>query len=416
MEKKITRVRWRAENVPWGMDFDERTGIFTGTPEETGEFVVPVTVETNYGKDTKDVIIKVIKSGYGHVYVTGGQQNNSGFVIKNSVPDEYGFYPAANMPDDVVSLSRYPVGFRAHTTSDEVYGPQIGKFADKNMAGWSSSNEVRDAYGKRNDINGITFIIKKTSTYNYYTHSHYVCIFAYCDLQNRLSISDKYYDFYSNSATSAGQTSNSVRGSSVSRVPVLDIGTYEKGIRWLSEDGMQDCRKEYTINTSSLEASAKILTTDLGYRAIKMISPAPFSFLSEDMLLDNNPDNFTHGTIKDAWGYEPLMYVQTTNNQLYEYSTGSGAWNLLGTYDVKKIEVQDNASMLMLTNDGRLFHKGNSIISKQVKSGSQVIEEVILPQHETITHVYPSQHFIDFTFSQGKNTWFSCNVLSVLRE
>ena len=59
MPPKITRVRWSASDIPWGMTFDEATGTFDGTPDEEGEYTVPVKVQTNYGSDTKDVIINV---------------------------------------------------------------------------------------------------------------------------------------------------------------------------------------------------------------------------------------------------------------------------------------------------------------------------------------------------------------------
>ena len=45
--------------MPWGVSFDEQTGTFSGTPDTAGEYTVPVTVETNYGRDTKDVLVKV---------------------------------------------------------------------------------------------------------------------------------------------------------------------------------------------------------------------------------------------------------------------------------------------------------------------------------------------------------------------
>ena len=59
MPKQITMVRWSATNVPYGVAFDENTGIFSGTPANAGDYVVPVTVETNYGKDTKDVALNI---------------------------------------------------------------------------------------------------------------------------------------------------------------------------------------------------------------------------------------------------------------------------------------------------------------------------------------------------------------------
>ena len=64
MPPKITRVKWSASNLPWGISFDESTGTFSGTPEDDiGEFIVPVSVQTNYGiAEPKDVKIK-IKTG-----------------------------------------------------------------------------------------------------------------------------------------------------------------------------------------------------------------------------------------------------------------------------------------------------------------------------------------------------------------
>ena len=64
MPPKITRVRWSAQSIPWGMRFDENTGTFSGTPEDAGEYTVPVTVETNYGSDTKDVTVNVKSPNY----------------------------------------------------------------------------------------------------------------------------------------------------------------------------------------------------------------------------------------------------------------------------------------------------------------------------------------------------------------
>ena len=238
------------------MVFSEITGVFSGKPEIAGEYIVPVTVETNYGKDTKNIVINVEADGHRRVYVIGGGTNNNCFIVENSVPDEYEFYPAANLPDDVVSFSRFPVGFRAHTTS---------------------GNAFRDAYGKKSDVNGITYVRSENYRYGSYIHTVSVCAFARCNLQKEMIISDRYYDFYGNGVTNAGQRNGNIKSSSVSLVPVLDIGTYEKGIRWLSADGTLDCRKEYTVNTDGFTARSEILTADLGYKAIKLIESVKFS-------------------------------------------------------------------------------------------------------------------------------------------
>ena len=59
MPKNITSVEWQALYIPPGLAFDQATGTFTGAPGEAGDFTVPVTVTTNYGTDTKNVLVKV---------------------------------------------------------------------------------------------------------------------------------------------------------------------------------------------------------------------------------------------------------------------------------------------------------------------------------------------------------------------
>ena len=71
MPKIITSVNWSAQNVPSGLSFDPQTGSFSGTPVGTGEYTIPVTVQTNYGKDTKDVILDIVHTY--PVYVIGTQ-------------------------------------------------------------------------------------------------------------------------------------------------------------------------------------------------------------------------------------------------------------------------------------------------------------------------------------------------------
>ena len=59
MQPTITRVRWSAQNIPWGMKFDESTGTFSGKPEDVGVYPVFLTVETEYGSDSTYVTIIV---------------------------------------------------------------------------------------------------------------------------------------------------------------------------------------------------------------------------------------------------------------------------------------------------------------------------------------------------------------------
>ena len=59
MPKQITKVRWSASNVPYGVDFNNTNGTFSGTPEDEGEYTVPVSVTTNYGTASENVKINI---------------------------------------------------------------------------------------------------------------------------------------------------------------------------------------------------------------------------------------------------------------------------------------------------------------------------------------------------------------------
>ena len=56
----ITFVKWTAEGLPDGLTINEDTGVISGTPTvEMGSYSVYVTVETNYGADSKYITINV---------------------------------------------------------------------------------------------------------------------------------------------------------------------------------------------------------------------------------------------------------------------------------------------------------------------------------------------------------------------
>ncbi len=56
----ITFIHWYAEGLPAGLTIDKFTGVISGTPTvEMGTYSVYVTVETNYGADSKYITINV---------------------------------------------------------------------------------------------------------------------------------------------------------------------------------------------------------------------------------------------------------------------------------------------------------------------------------------------------------------------
>ena len=111
MPKNITRVKWEASGLPFGVSFDERDGTFSGSPEDVGTHTIQVTVTTNYGTDTKDVLIKAVKTGEWNNLQASGD-----------------FYPydCVDTGEGIIFFGRayYQGGLYAS------YNPLTGKFSD----------------------------------------------------------------------------------------------------------------------------------------------------------------------------------------------------------------------------------------------------------------------------------------------
>lgn len=391
MPPRITKVRWSAQNLPWGISFNEKTGTFTGSPEDVGEYTVPVTVETNYGKDTEDVKIIVIPPVYS-VYAIGAKAATwSG----NADPDEDGFY-GLSMPKAYELRAHYE-GFGALTAGRKYYCcGYYERLARQTIELKQATTPIYLPNCDRVIFVRYSYYISTGGTLSRKTTS---------EVGNSLLLWD--------SRIAAGRTISSDLKKTVT---VYSQGKSVTETIWTSDNNYIG----YNFSTSSIASgmqalgdspyvqfplryiladNTKINTStviDLGYTAIKIFQSNPaFDCLSENYYLDNNPDNFTHGLIKDAWCYGAAAYVQTTNNQLYQYVSSSKTWDLLGTFDIKKVEIPNINLVFLLTNNGELYHKGNAV------SG-------ITEAHDSFTHIFTNLNFADFTF--GGNT------LTVLKE
>lgn len=426
MPPKITEVKWSAENVPLGVSFNENTGTFSGEPEEAGEYTVPVTVETNYGIDTKDVIITVEPPTYG-VWAIG---LNAVTWSEDGTPDEYGLY-GLSMPE-AYKLVKNPNGFGALTAGHQYYccgyySVKTGIYGFENLNYTILSNDKQPK-----QLQGLLDRIIWGSLSYHYTEPNKkypvttqengfftIYLYGYNEKQNTYSIGTYHQGasiqkvsqsvpsgYYGLNYTGyAGGTSIALFNDNKILPPYMYRDTVSISLTQnytpfcLCENGTKkvSARANASKDTagSGISTAPSFSVSDLGYRAIKFLG-AKFDTLSENHYLDNNPDNFTHGTIKDVWALSNSVYVQTTSNLLYEYVNDTQTWNLLGIYDVQKIELPTINDLFMLTNDGRLFHKGTAI--------SGLFDEA----HETLTHLFPALTFKDFTF--GGNT------LTVLRE
>lgn len=420
MPPKITRVRWSAQNVPWGLSFNEKTGTFTGTPEDIGEYVVPVTVETNYGTDTEDVKIIVGLPTY-NVYSIG---LNAATWANGNEPDEDGFY-GLSMPKANKLVSHYE-GFGAITADKEYYCcgvhditsvtsinlvmPQFltvktptifrdystapitrvicGNYSYSNYTGGTNGGTATRQYSKwimywmESKGNGIC---KKSGILQYKT------VTSNGQTQSSTSNPEQFNSgFYVTNSTSSKDPSGDdiSDGISVFGDAVLSSASSPTKFVGLNRNGMQ-CYSGTSSIIKLQEKSIKIFS-----------SRRPFLCLTESGYLYNyNATNLiscSYGLIKNAWeAGETAFYVQTKNNLLCQYIKDTQDWDLLGAFDIKKVEVPNVNMAFLLTNNGELYHKGNAV------SG-------VTEAHDNFTHIFTNLNFADFTF--GGNT------LTVLKE
>ena len=427
MPPKITRVRWSASNVPWGVVFDELTGTFTGKPEDIGEYTIPVTVETNYGTDTKDVTILSEPPAY-RVWVIGSKAEtwsegaspaSNGFRELSMPPayelaSHYGGFGALTQGRQYYCCGAYDVGFR---DTDFTYASKPFCLTDYDNARGvydvdkvlcSACYEFRSNYGtvSRHDetVTGLWTFHWSSKRQRGYIYSGMVKETEFLRDSSQMKTYNLSYDGKSriilcdwtgtnipDSKQSLGEegflTTGYLRLLKGTGQSVREVSGVKK---WLSRYG-----------DLTLRDGAGKETVSLGYTAKKIFQPRShstgnlFSGISENMLLDDKATNFTYGAIKDAWQYEKKVYVATVGGQLYENDGKGLSWSLSGSYDVKKMELPSKNIAFMLTEDGELYHKGNAV--------SEVTDE-----HETFTRIFPELTFKDFTF--GGNT------LTVLME
>lgn len=185
------------------------------------------------------------------------------------------------------------------------------------------------------------------------------------------------------------------------------INKMSTGVSYLTDNGTSAVTLTIDTNTSGIKGY-KTSKEELGFRAVKQFSPYAnstlpergnvlttcgifqhdilFTYLTEDGLLDNNPDKFPQGKIKDAWLERDNVYVLTEENELYEYN--ASGWLYIVNYDVKKLLLPSAGDVYMVTRDGQLYYKGSAV------SG-------VTDAHEDFTQIYPECVFHDIAFDAG---------------
>ena len=367
MQPNITQVEWSATNVPSGLSFNAQTGTFSGTPTTSGTYTVPVHVETNYGEDTKDVIIAVrTASSYealdGNVYAIG---YNAAMWSNDAEPDDYGFRKL-HMPKvkRLVSL----------TTND-----WAAQAEDGTWYACTSRLGTYDCFG----INSFSPTVPTEIPLNDITEVAYG---AYCCFLD------------SKSDCRAYRVKNT--GSDPVILPNVKKLSSDNSHQYAIIDENGD-RIELNTSSGAISKYAVGLSAD----SIKTVVYNHRNILKiltyEGELYDTNNTqkvDFPYGKIKEIYSDYSMniLFILTEDNDLYvtgeDVNCVSGlptaesdtSFTKVGNYNVKYIRTQ-GARTFMLLEDGTLWHTGSGVYT----------DDQIIETHQEFTQIFPDLKFKD---------------------
>lgn len=419
MNPIIDEVDWYyLSALPRGIRFDEETGTFTGTPRTVGEYTIPIKVETNYGTDTKDV--KIIVEGTPHpVYAIG---YNAQTWSNNAEPDEYGFYPL-QIPNAHKLSPRYR-GFTATVSGGDKYycgAESINSGAYENMMQSIQivTTPIKDTFNTKQVLCGTVSSGSYSSTPNVTRQFPFLLRFSangdiIINLGGSICVKNASGGSQTTMYISNNLTIPNSKGTQIADVISMS-SNYTNGIYWLTNDNTTLRSVKFSKQINSTATTVDITDENLGYKAIKIYPSAmapswlrAFRCLSENYCLDNDPSKFRIGNIKDAWVNGMTAYVWTDNNNLYSYY--NGAWEYVGNYDIKKLIIGGAVlastkrynTILMLTNDGQIYHSGEVI-------------DGVTEAHEVFTPILSGVKAIDIAYCEGYPN-YKAGTLTVLRD
>lgn len=381
MPKNITNVSWTASDLPSGLSFDSTTGTFSGTPNEPGEYCIPVSVTTNYGSDTKDVMIMVdipyieVEPPLAEVYAIG---NKADLWSEGAVPDKYGFRKL-NMPKVTKLINLYK-GFAAKVADGKFWacGEKVGCLG-------LDGNEIEANKPFQYPVDNIAEMLAwgvSGSTTGY---------FVYRTNQNQA------YKFYCSGSNTA-----------VGRRAILKE-TYDNVIR-LSSDEVSNYNSTQCVllmcdSSSYYKRSDKSTTNGLPFYAKKVKKLFSFYDQEEPLFLMHNGDlwittagklNFPDKII-DVF-YDSVIgsnYILTQNNELFTIQTRPKDRTEIVSqekvFDGKVVRIIEPSSTgayatFLLTEDGRLFFKG-------WKSFASTYGITIPSDYQEFTQIFPDYRF-----------------------
>ena len=362
------------------------------------------------------------KRVFASVYAIG---SNASQWSGGASPDSQGFYPI-NIPS-AYKLLEHVSGFGAKVNGGGYYFCGVKSFKNSKSGAASTMIETvstpeKMTVGSEN-VNQVLYVPLSHYTWtatstnplkkNEQTYNGYLLLICYGGNKIK-ALGSNVRLFYNYEASGTSNTSwysshsESITISNASElvfykfpqqhVPTVNLNS---GVYFLADDGASVWNVYSESNHKWAFVKKNASSVGLDYKAVKLFQPYNlvsngstlgnaasknplFRYLSESKLLDNDASNFSMGTIKDAWVYKTTAYVQTSNNRLYE-KKGTASWELLGDFDIKKLLMISESNMLLLTQEGKLYHKGTSITG-------------ITDAHTEITQIYPSVSIYDFTY------------------
>ena len=399
MPKIITSVNWSAQNVPSGLSFDPQTGSFSGTPVGTGEYTIPVTVQTNYGRDTKDVILDVVHTY--PVYVIGTQAET---WSEGAEADEYGFRKL-NMPKATNIIPIYK-GFCARTDAKKAFfcstapmpkQTEVGSLHESDIIVCNTPTEM--LFDEIVDMSAC-LLRPQDGSIHYITYCvSFLCrdnvLYVYrikITQETQLPSSDsmliryenviKSQDMYGQGLAFIWDIDNNNMHTPLSTHAIImneDIVPKIKKIAGYSTNSGVDTDTFYWLTTDGVfnyenSLNGNVQISELG--KIKDFWLNPFAIYSSFFLL--NEDNILY-----AKGSNVAHRLGLPENNV-NYSTPTE----VGIFDVKTINVP-----FLLTRDGKLYHTGTA-------NGINIAGN----PHTSFTHIFPNYRFHDIAYSHEAGT------------
>ena len=403
MEKRITSVQWSATGLPAGLSFNTATGTFSGTPSEAGDYTVPVMVKTNYGQDSKNVIINV--EGGLPAYPVYAIGQNAETWSENAEADENGFRKL-NMPNSIklTSLIGYKIiAFGAKTRNGTWYvcGNRASFFTyfDKNINVLAPIElpieGIVDMVGGYNLVSSTPTNVSALNR-------------LLCRLKNNeaIVITETYTITTSGSSKTTNTSSTSVNINNVIHVIPYSYTS-------------MPCYTFYDKNNEGKIAAgtASIYSVEISKIDRLVAHGTPCYFSTEGELFMYVTTNFPSYLTKNAeklpgfaridFDFDKIKQVYFTSdisffcltydNELYAIGSNSyyelslpkkqsyTTFTKVGDFDVKTIQVY-NHSTFLLTENGDLYHSGDAI------SG-------VTEQHNSFTKIFPQYIFRDIAVS-----------------